>query len=82
MDNDSTDEVLIDAMTAIGPSGAQILRMGRQIEGTVKRVRIPLWTEWLDLFQVRPVRSTALVLAGACVLLLTTPLGSLLRALM
>jgi hypothetical protein len=78
----TSDTVLIEAMAVLDPTGAQIVRMRRIIESTSERLRRPLWIEWVDLFRRQPLRSPGLVLAGACVLFLVTPLGAVVSMLL
>lgn len=79
---DSVDAKLIEAMTVLDATEVQVARMGRVVDATLERLKQPLWLEWLVAFRVRPLRSAGLILAAAAVLLLTTPLGSILSALL
>lgn len=83
--NETTDPVdarLSEAMTVLDATAVQVARMGQVVDGTVERLKQPLWFEWFDLFRARPLRSAGLMLAATCVLLLTTPLGALLSAVL
>jgi hypothetical protein len=79
---DSVDVRLIEAMTVLDATVVQVARMGRVVDATLERLKQPLWLEWLVAFRARPLRSAGLILAAATVLLLTTPLGSILSAVL
>jgi hypothetical protein len=65
-------------MLALDPDRAQVARIGRAIE----REGRPFAVEWIELLRARPLAHGGLALAAACLLLATTPLGSLLWALL
>ena len=79
---DSVDVTLIEAMTVLDATAVQVARMGRVVEATLERLKQPLWREWIEAFRTRPLRNTGLILAATTVLLLTTPLGSFLSAVL
>lgn len=76
------DARLVEAMAALGPAPAQVARVQAIVEARVERERTPLFAEWLDLLRARPLANGGLALACGAALLLTTPLGSLLWALL
>jgi hypothetical protein len=76
------DSLLITAMAALGPTPNQVARLQGGIEARLEREQVSLAAEWLELLRRRPLAHGGLVLAAACALLLTTPLGALLWSLL
>ncbi len=82
--NDSArlDTTLIDAMTRFDPGPNAVRRMGHRIEAAFVADHTPLVAEWMELLRVRPLAGLGYSLAGAAALLLLTPLGWLLSAVL
>jgi len=76
------DTLLSTAMGALEPTPNQIARLQGVIEARLERERLSLAREWLNLFRQRPLAHGGLALAGGLALLVTTPLGTLLWALL
>ncbi len=74
------DAALRSRLEALDPDARQVGRVGRAVEARVEREATPILAEWVSLLRVRPLAHGGLLLAAACVLVLTTPLGSLLLA--
>jgi len=82
MNRETDDEALLEAMTAFEPGESTVERMARVIEARVERESAPLYREWFDIVRRRPLAYGTLAFAAAAALLITTPLGSLLWALL
>jgi len=67
---------MIEAMRSFDPTAAQVSRMKRAVLAAHALLQRPLALEWIAMFRSRPVLHTALALAAAIVLLISTPLGS------
>ncbi len=78
---DPEDGALREAAAALEPTRPQIARMQAQVEERVAREGVPLWAEWLGLVEARPLANGGLALAAALAVLLTTPLGAMLWAI-
>ncbi|MDF1561821.1 MAG: hypothetical protein P1V51_02185 [Deltaproteobacteria bacterium] len=76
------DRLLLEALEALEPLPAQVARMRGRVHAKLEAERASLLGEWLALLRVRPVVHTAYLFAAAVVLLVSTPLGALLRALL
>ena len=72
----SSDDRLVSAMRSFDPSAVQVSRMRRAVLASYALLQRPLALEWIALFRTRPVVHTALALAAAIVLMVSTPLGS------
>ncbi|MGC4118114.1 MAG: hypothetical protein QM765_26905 [Myxococcales bacterium] len=78
---DPEDGALREAERALEPTRSQIARMRREVEERVERESVPLFEEWLGLVKARPLMNGGLALAAAVALLLTTPFGAMLWAI-
>jgi len=76
------DQGLREAVAVLEPTPGQVARLQVVVAERVERERVGLLDEWLGLVRARPVANGGLALAGALGLMLTTPLGSLLWALL
>ena len=76
-----TDDDLIATWEALEPAPAARARMERRVMAWLDAGQTPLLEEWLALLRAAPVRGLSFSLAAAVVLLLTTPLGLLLKLL-
>ncbi|HCF58312.1 MAG TPA: hypothetical protein DFS52_10015, partial [Myxococcales bacterium] len=79
---DPDDRRLASALTALDPSADQVSRMAGAVAAQVARRARALSAEWLELLRQRPLVNGPLALAGACVMLATTPFGTLLWGLL
>jgi len=78
---DPEDAGVREAAAALEPTPLQVAQIQATVVARVERESVPLLDEWLGLFQQRPLAHGGLALVGALALLLTTPLGSLLWAI-
>ncbi|HEY3444915.1 MAG TPA: hypothetical protein VGK67_01075 [Myxococcales bacterium] len=78
---DPEDAGLREAEAVLEPTRPQIARMQEQVEERVEREGVPLLDEWLGLARARPLANGGLALAAALALLLTTPFGAMLWAI-
>ena len=76
------DRLLLSAFEELEPLPAQVARMRGTIHRKLAAERASLLGEWLELLKVRPVVHTTYLLAAAVILIVTTPLGAILRALL
>jgi hypothetical protein len=79
---DPEDTGLREAVAVLSPTRLQIARVQAQVEARVEREGVPLLQEWLGLLRQRPLAHGGLALVGALAVLATTPLGSLVWALL
>lgn len=78
---DLEDAPLREAEAALEPTPPQVARMQAGIVERVARERVALVDEWLGLVKARPLVNGGLALAAALALLLTTPFGAMLWAI-
>jgi hypothetical protein len=76
---EADDRLLLEAFEALEPGPVTIARMRRVVHRKIEAERASLFGEWVALLKVRPLVHAAYVVAAAGVLVLTTPLGALLR---
>ena len=76
------DRLLLSAFEQLEPLPARVARMRGVVHRKLEAERVSLLGEWLALLRVRPVVHTAYLLAAAAVLLVSTPLGAILRAIL
>jgi hypothetical protein len=79
---DAQDSPLHEALAVFEPTPNQVARLMRLVEDRLERERHSLAWEWLDLLKQRPLAHASLMLVAAFALLATTPLGSLLWAVL
>lgn len=76
------DRLLLTAFEELEPLPASVARMRGTLHRKLEAERTSLLGEWLELLKVRPVVHTAYLLAATVVLLVSTPLGAILRAIL
>ena len=76
------DQRLLSAFEELEPLPAAVARMRGQMNAALEAEGRSLLGEWISLLRLRPVVHTAYLLAAAVVLLVSTPLGAILRALL
>ena len=79
---DAQETPLAEAFAPLEPTPNQVARLARAVEERVERERHSLAWEWGRLLWQRPLAHGSLVLAAALALLVTTPLGSALWAIL
>ncbi len=77
-----TDRALAEVLGRLDPSPLQVRRMRSRMDARLDRLERSIAAEWLDLVRVRPLLTGWLVVATGCAMLVTTPLASLVWALL
>lgn len=78
---DEAERQLHARVAVLGPSDQLVSRMQVRVVDGYERRPTSLWREWLGLLQARPVVNGALVVMAAALVLFSSPLGAVLRAL-
>ena len=78
---DDQDARLEEAFEALEPVSGEVARMRAHLHRELEGHTRSLVAEWVELLRVRPFAHGGLALAAACALLLTTPVGAVLGAL-
>ena len=76
------DPRLLEHFEALEPLPAAVARMRGGMYRALEAERSSLVGEWVALLRVRPVLHTAYLVGATGVLLVSTPLGAILRALL